>query len=378
MSNKRVKTALALTLTVILANMSGTAEAAPQCAWPAWDNYKQALVSEDGRVIDRSSTQSITTSEGQSYGLFFALLANDHATFARLLRWTQSNLAGGDLNRQLPAWQWGRAKDGQWQVLDANNASDADLWMAYSLLEAGRLWHQPEYETLGRNLLWRSAAQTLRKLPGLGLMLLPGDTGFESEQGWRLNPSYLPPQLLARFAQIAPIWAELADNTQRLLLEGLPKGLAPDWLLWQAGQGWAPDTRKGSDGSYDAIRVYLWLGMLADDAPGRAVLIKRFKPMLDATARLGYVPEHVDTAAGTDSGMGTVGFSAALLPLLASDATASTTLVAQRDKVHQSPPPADAYYNQSLLMFGLGWDEQRYRFDKDGRLLPNWMSLCKK
>jgi endoglucanase len=51
--------------------------------------------------------------------------------------------------------------------------------------------------------------------------------GFESDQGWRLNPSYLPPQVVARFALIAPIWAELADNNQRLLLQGTPKGIAP-------------------------------------------------------------------------------------------------------------------------------------------------------
>lgn len=376
MSKKRVKTALALVLTVILPGMLSKALGATQCAWPAWENYKQALVSEDGRVIDPSTGQRISTSEGQGYGLFFALLANDQPSFARLLRWTQNNLAGGDLNHQLPAWQWGLSKDGQWRVLDANNASDADLWIAYSLLEAGRLWQRPDYETLGHNMLWRSAAQTLRKLPGLGLMLLPGDTGFESDQGWRLNPSYLPPQLLARFASIAPVWAELAENTQRLLMEGSPKGFAPDWLKWQAGQGWAADP-KGADGSYDAIRVYLWLGMLDKDAPGRAALVEHFKPMLGAIRRLGHVPEHVDVSTGIERGIGPAGFSAALLPLLANDSSTGVALTEHRDDLRQSPPKAEAYYSQSLLMFGQGWDEQRYRFDKDGRLLPNWMAPCK-
>jgi endoglucanase len=88
--------------------------------------------------------------------------------FAQLLRWTGNNLAEGDLARHLPAWLWGRNEQQQWQVLDANNASDADLWIAYSLLEAGRLWQQPAYTQLGQRLLWRIAAQTVRKLPGLG------------------------------------------------------------------------------------------------------------------------------------------------------------------------------------------------------------------
>ena len=59
------------------------------------------------------------------------------------------------------------------------------------------------------------------------------------------------------------------------------------------------DSQKGSVGSYDAIRVYLWLGMLDKDAPGRARLIEHFKPMLDLTVRLGHVPEKVDTITGT-------------------------------------------------------------------------------
>jgi endoglucanase len=364
-------------LVLVLALSDDGLATAGQCHWPAWNSYKQAFLSQDGRVIDRSTVQQLTTSEAQSYGMFFALLANDRESFARMLRWTQDNLAAGDLSRILPAWKWGKDQDGHWQVIDSNNASDADLWIAYSLLEAGRLWQQTDYSTLGRNMLWRSAAQSLRKMPGLGLMLLPGDVGFDTADGWRLNPSYLPLQLLARFAQEAPIWAELADSTGRLLLEGSPKGLAPDWLLWQVGQGWVADTIKGSGGSYDAIRVYLWLGMLAPDAPGRAGLLKHFLPMVGVTALQGVPPERIDSATGAVSGVGPVGFSAALLPLLASAPEADAALKVQRERLRKEPPLAEAYYNQSLMMFGQGWDEHRYRFDKEGRLTPSWGGSCK-
>ena len=81
--------------------------------------------------------------------MFFALVANDRARFDKLLGWTQDNLAGGDLTQRLPAWSWGKSPDGSWKILDPNPASDADLWMAYALLEAGRLWHEPRYEKLG-------------------------------------------------------------------------------------------------------------------------------------------------------------------------------------------------------------------------------------
>ena len=113
-----------LMLTLSLPAIAG---AAPNCPWPAWERLRTELVSVDGRVLDPSDERLITTSEGQSYGLFFALVANDRATFAQLLRWTSNNLAEGDLSSHLPAWLWGRDAKGKWQVLDPNNASDADL-----------------------------------------------------------------------------------------------------------------------------------------------------------------------------------------------------------------------------------------------------------
>lgn len=362
-----------LALWIMLFSDSVLADSAS--CWPAWGRFKQAVLSDDGRVIDHSSERQITTSEGQSYGLFLALVANEPQTFARLLNWTEQNLADGNLAHHLPAWLWGHAEQDQWQVLDTNNASDADLWIAYSLLEAGRLWNKPEYDALGKHILWRSAAQTLRKLPGLGVMLLPGDQGFDSAEGWRLNPSYLPLQLLARFAQIDPIWGELAENSRRLLLESAPKGFAPDWVLWQSNQRWARDPQHGYRGSYDAIRVYLWLGMLAAEAPHRDELLQHFAPMARQTAQDGQPPEQVDVATAEHQHAGPVGFSAALLPLLA-NLPYPESLQQQRTRLAEEPPAADAYYNQMLMLFGQAWDQGRYRFDKNGQLLPEWGSVC--
>src|SRR5512140_2824396 len=111
-------------------------------SWPTWTRYVQAFVADDGRVIDHGDHDR-TTSEGQAYALFFALVANDRPLFERLLRWTGDNLADGRLAERLPAWSWGQRRDGSWGALDANSASDADLWTAYALLEGGRLWSEP-------------------------------------------------------------------------------------------------------------------------------------------------------------------------------------------------------------------------------------------
>ena len=67
------------------------------CTWPAWEQFKKDYISQEGRVIDPSDARKITTSEGQSYGMFSALAANDRAAFDNILDWTQNNLAQGSL-----------------------------------------------------------------------------------------------------------------------------------------------------------------------------------------------------------------------------------------------------------------------------------------
>lgn len=44
--------------------------------WPLWQAYGQRMIAGDGRVLDRTAGDR-TTSEGQAYAMFFALVAND-------------------------------------------------------------------------------------------------------------------------------------------------------------------------------------------------------------------------------------------------------------------------------------------------------------
>lgn len=143
----------------------------------ALGRVQRDFISADGRVIDVGSADSRTVSEGQAYGLFFALVANDRRMFDTILAWTENNLAQGDLSAHLPAWLWGRAPDGAWRVLDANPASDADLWIAYALVEAGRLWRERSYTARGALLAKRVLDAETATVPGLGLTLLPGRPG---------------------------------------------------------------------------------------------------------------------------------------------------------------------------------------------------------
>lgn len=354
---------------VLLCALGGQAQAA--CSWPAWEQFKQDYVSAEGRVIDPSDARKITTSEGQSYALFFALAANDRQAFASLLSWTQNNLAQGSLREHLPAWLWGKKSDDEWTVLDSNSASDSDVWIAWTLLEAGRLWKNDDYSATGKALLAKIAEGETVKVPGLGLMLLPGRVGFAEETRWRFNPSYLPPQVAQYFSQFGAPWTTLRDTNLKLLLDTAPKGFSPDWVSYDKKQGWL--LKEASVvGSYDAIRVYLWVGMLHDADPQKARLLKRFNAMAAQTVKQGVPPEKVAIATGAVTGDGPVGFSASLIPFLQNrDAQA-----VQRQRVADHFPSADAYYNYVLTLFGQGWDQHRFRFSARGELLPDWGQEC--
>ena len=329
--------------------------------WPHWQRYLETFVSQDGRVLD----QDRTTSEGQAYALFFALVANDRALFARLLAWTEGNLARGDLAHRLPAWSWGQRRDRSWGVLDENSASDADLWLAYDLLEAGRLWSEPRYTELARRVLENVAAREVKDLPGLGPMLLPGAEGFTSARGTRLNPSYQPPQVLKRFssAHLPGPWSGILSSAEKMLRA--TGAAAPDWVLYDPQRGFAPDPKTGAIGSYDAIRVYLWYGMQPSEAGPRALL-----------QRLAALPERIDARTLRTSGAAPIGFYGALLP--GADAT-GRLLIEQRlaaaahGGLYGEKP---AYYDQNLILFGRGFTEGRFHFTPDGALAPAWEKEC--
>ncbi|PRD39553.1 UNVERIFIED_CONTAM: bcsZ [Trichonephila clavipes] len=359
---------------LMLAACSPVAAAGACTVSAAWTGFRDSLVSDDGRVIDPSSPARITTSEGQSYGLFLALVAGERDTFERLLRWTQNNLAGGDLSRQLPAWLWGRRDDGEWGVLDANPASDADLWIAYALIEAGRLWDRPDYTGLGRALAELILARETAVLPGFGRMMLPGPVGFRpAADRWRLNPSYLPVQLFRGLATRLgdEAWHELAERSADLLIRTAPHGFAPDWVIYSPGKGFLPDPETRGQGSYNAIRVYLWVALMSPSDPRTAALRAAYAPMRAHVLRELAVPEVVDAGSGQVlSADGPVGFAHAVLPLLdIQPGDARARRIAGIYRAHVAGRPVDGYYNQMLQLFSQFWLEGRYRFAADGGLL---------
>ena len=344
--------------------------------WPAWNNFRSHFVSEGGRVVDHSTPQLATTSEGQSYALMFSLIANDRASFDLILHWTEDNLANGDLTSQLPAWQWGKREDGSWGVLDTNAAADADLWIVYALNEGGRLWHNPKYTALAELLADRVLREETASLPGLGRTLLPGPKGFHPDDStWRLNPSYMPIQLIRRLAAIYPKsdWNQLLATSLEVITQSAPQGFAPDWVNYQAGSGFQADNAATSEGSFNAIRVYLWAGMLDNHDSASSILLKKLAAMGRYVAGNGNPPREINSLSGEGKESGPAGFSAALLPFLKASRMAEA-LRQQQLRITALAPldRTDNYYDQVLTLFGQGWLEGHYQFARDGSLKPRW------
>ena len=360
--------------------------------WPLWSEFLKFFVTSDGRVIYSFPPKADSVSEGQSYAMFFALIANDPVNFEKIWRWTVANMFANDLDTRLPAWLWGQAEDGSWKVLDAHSASDADVWIAYLLLEAGRLWHRPDYTAEGNKVLATIEQYLILNLPNFGKMLSPGRVSFvEPEDIWRVNPSYLPIPLLRRLADLRPNgpWTEIALNTPRLLKATSPKGFAADWVSYvrpPSGRAYFGIDELGANrGSYDAIRVYLWAGMTAKEDPLAREVLKAIPGMLAYIRTNRQPPENVLVTTGTVSGQAPFGFSAAVLPYLkAFGATQLFEEQAQRALSMQVASASDRgmypvrppYFDYALSLFGFGWTEGRYLFLKNGQVKFQWEKSC--
>ena len=367
----RLKFILTLCLISIVPASSGAQD------WSSlWKSYVAGFMDNQMRVIDHDAGDR-TTSEGQAYGMFFALVASDRSHFDGLLRWTEQNLAGGDLSANLPGWLWGHGQNNQWGLLDKNSASDADIWMAYTLLEAGKAWNEPRYTKIGTALAHHIAAQEVADVPGLGTTVMPGPTGFQHGSSYRLNASYVPLQLVLGLSHFVPDgpWQKVAASIPTLVQDSSPHGFVSDWTEFKTAAGLQATP---SVGSYDAIRVYLWAGMLDKTTKGRDALLKSLSGMANYLHTNAVPPAKVRPDGTVEDPKGPVGFSAALLPFAAA-LNENQIRSQQMSRVQSELKPQTGlfgaparYFDQNLALFGLGFLDQQFSFDATGQLRLKW------
>jgi endoglucanase len=200
----------------------------------------------------------VSHSEGQGWGLLFAIAANDQATFDLILAWTTRTLRRP--SDALHAWRF--VPTDKPPVKDLNNALDGDLFIAAALVRAGRLWARPDHiqaaAAIGRDIL----RLLVRKI-GPFTVLLPGIEGFESHEAIVVNPSYYAFPMINDIARVLPSaqWDQIQNDGRKLIEQGRFGlwSLPPDWLriakadgARSPAPGWPPRF------SFDAVRVPLW------------------------------------------------------------------------------------------------------------------------
>ena len=221
-----------------------------------WARFKELYLAPDGRVID-TGNGGISHSEGQGYGLLFAVAWDDPASFERILGWTSRTLRRP--TDALHAWRY--VPGAPQPVADLNNATDGDILIAYALSLAARRWGEPDRAAAAAAIARDILRLTVRPM-GARLLLLPGANGFERQDEAVVNPSYYIFPALAELADRAPspLWAPLVADGTALIDDGRfgRWRLPPDWLsIARPGGALAPAAAWPPRFSYDAIRVPL-------------------------------------------------------------------------------------------------------------------------
>jgi len=163
-----------------------------------------------------------------------------------------------------------------------------------------------------------------------------------------------------------------------------------DWVEYVPGDGFYPASKPSAadqdnsvnaapGGSYDAIRVYLWAGMIDPDDPMRSRILNAVPAMSAYLADHDAPPEKINGQGIPEAQDGPVGFSAAVLPYLRAFsglskacATQLIRLSAQKDANTGLYGKDKAYYDQNLTLFATGFLETRFRFGLGGELKVEW------
>jgi endoglucanase len=151
-----------------------------------WYEFKRNFIAEDGRLLDYQN-HDISHSEGQGYAMLLAALNKDMQTFDLAWHWTVFNLA--TRKDSLMAWKWGKRDDKSWGIIDSNNASDGDILIAWSLLNASLAFQRQDLYDSYKKILNDIKTKLVKETDGK-LLLLPAVYGFDTEKNIKFNPSY--------------------------------------------------------------------------------------------------------------------------------------------------------------------------------------------
>ena len=242
-------------MAIVASSLVACASAPSTLDHAAWRSFVHQYVKPEGRVVDLEAG-GITHSEAQGKTLVLATAFDAPDIFASVWNWTRANLQVR--SDRLFAWRWDPAKTPS--IADSNNATDADIMIAWGLLRAARRWNVPQYGADAEEIL-DALRENMLVQTSHGMMLLPGAVGFKRDDAIIVNLSYWVFPALVDFAALRPHepWAHvIADGLTLLDKTRFGRWALPaDWILL-GGQISLPDDFAPRF-SYDAIRIPLYL-----------------------------------------------------------------------------------------------------------------------
>lgn len=250
---------LALNFLVMLAMMFFASGAKAASVTPEdWSAYKAAFLDPAGRIID-TGNNNISHSEGQGYGMWLAVLADNPADFELIWSFTRTELIVRDDG--LAAWKWDPQTEPH--ISDINNATDGDILIAYALALAAKQWGRADYAQSAQSIAKAILANAVVERGGRTL-LLPGTAGFAEKDrpdGPVVNPSYFVFEAFPVLNEIAPspLWDALSrDGVAQISSYAFgPRKLPADWISLKTKP--RPADGFAQEFGYNAIRIPLYL-----------------------------------------------------------------------------------------------------------------------
>lgn len=228
------------------------------------------FIKHNSYVIDPYNNNRVT-SESQGYGLLYAYLSDNKKLFDSMWKWTKTHMQRKDA---LFAWNYNNGK-----VVDYNNATDGDLFIAYSLLRASYKWHNKEYYKESRRII-KELKKYILEINN-NMILLPGKYGFVKGNGIEVFPSYYIKFIFDRFYDETNdiTWKYISAYTEVLYNQRLS-----DRMLFSF---FDKDFTNSSGVSMDVYRVILYQYLSNENIN---ILKNSFKEIDTFFIRHGYIP----------------------------------------------------------------------------------------
>ncbi len=238
----------------------------------AWEQYQRGFY-DSGRIVD-TGNGNVSHSEGQGYGMLFAVTASDKARFDSIWKWTAGTLQRAD---KLFSWRYVPCPQADRTCVDdPNNASDGDLLIAWSLLRAADKWQDESYRKAAMAILSALRSAVIVAKDDY-VVLLPGEQGYTYPNGdVQVNLSYwiFPALNAAADATGDDSWDDLAVSGISLIRQSNEKwSLTPDWLRITSA-GLSLDKVVNAEFGFNACRIPLQLAWQNIDESVAAPFLK--------------------------------------------------------------------------------------------------------